>query len=224
MHIHGIQCIKYFIEFCFVETNQLFTSNPNVILTRQTWKIYWNGMYPFHYWVYLDITWLNSGTENSKKKFWKSRLWSSKPDSVTGVNHTFIFCKVKMTFFLKTLVDLSDIFFTIWVVSFLCHFLCAPAHTLDTCWCLCCRASQSETITRMIHLNKYFSFQTSAQISIGQFSPSLLELADVVVPLISEAPCRGCPEGTSQLSFSPAPKAQVNSLSLFPRVTLLLSF
>jgi len=31
-----IQFTKYFIEFIFVETNQLFGSNSNVILTRQT--------------------------------------------------------------------------------------------------------------------------------------------------------------------------------------------
>jgi hypothetical protein len=32
----GIQFTKYFIEFIFVETNQLFSSDSDVILTRQT--------------------------------------------------------------------------------------------------------------------------------------------------------------------------------------------
>jgi len=36
VRIHGEQYTKYFIEFIFVETNQLFSSNLNVILTRQT--------------------------------------------------------------------------------------------------------------------------------------------------------------------------------------------
>jgi len=31
-----IQFIKYFIEIVLVKTNQLFGSNPNVILTQQT--------------------------------------------------------------------------------------------------------------------------------------------------------------------------------------------
>jgi len=36
VRIHGEQYTKYFIKFIFVETNQLFSSNLNVILTRQT--------------------------------------------------------------------------------------------------------------------------------------------------------------------------------------------
>jgi len=55
------------------------------------------------------------------------------------------FRKLKMTLF-SQLVRGFDIFFTTWFVSFSKSFLHAPARTLGTFWCLCCRGFQLATM------------------------------------------------------------------------------